>query len=419
MRPPWNLRRLDRRAVPHDAEEIRGFLLVRNEIQRLPFTLTHHRTLGVQRFFVVDNGSADGTIDYLLGEPDVHLFETSGPYQDARNGIDWVEMLLHVYGVGRWCLLLDADEQLVYPECESVRLPNFCSALEERGLNCLATVFIDLYADCPIADTHLGRARRPIDICRLFDAHGYYHFPASASHIPRIFGGPRARLFWPEIDLAAYARQIPSYIERAFDQAAYLTAHRDVASAIREGHLGSALQHFVQYGRFEPRSVTLHAVPEWPEHDYLALYSDVRQSVMDGTFASGLEHFVRYGQFEGRLLWKSGPPCVSQVPLLRYTDDMAVGIGRHVLAGGTWRRWDAVGGALLHFKLTGDLIPRGRSALDGSADIQASAWTVENQRYREVMERMPALTALAADSVPYRDPQQLVEVRIITPLSEL
>ena len=89
-----------------------------------------------------------------------------------------------------------------------------------------------------------------------------------------------------------------------------------MASEVREGRLESALQHFVQYGRFEPRSVTLHGVPEWPEHDYLALYPDVRQSVIDGTFASGLEHFVRYGQFEGRLLWKSGPPCISQVPLV-------------------------------------------------------------------------------------------------------
>ena len=163
-----------------------------------------------------------------------------------------------------------------------------------------------------------------------------------------------------------------------------------MASEIREGRLESALQHFVQYRAIRAAvGDAAVAVPEWPEHDYLALYSDVRQSVVDGTFASGLEHFVRYGQFEGRLLWKSGPPCISQVPLLRYDADMSVGIGRHVLAGGTWRRWDAVGGVLLHFKLTGDLVPRGRAALDGSAEIRASAWTLENQRYRELIDRTP------------------------------
>jgi glycosyltransferase involved in cell wall biosynthesis len=419
MPPRWDLRRLDSRAVPQHAAEIRAFLLVRNEIQRLPLMLTHHRTLGVHRFFVVDNGSVDGTLEYLRGEPDVHLFETSGSYQDARNGIDWIEMLLHVYGADTWCLLLDADEQLVYPECETVRLPEFCGALEERGLNCLVTSFVDMYGDRPIADTHLDHARPPIEICRFFDPHGYYHLPSSASLIPRMFGGPRARLFWPEIDLAAYARDVPCYIERAFDQTAYVTAHSDVAAEIREGRLESAVQHFSQYGRFERRSVTLRAVPEWPEHNYLALYPDVRQGIMDGTFSSGLDHFVRYGQFEGRLLWTSGPPCISQVPLLRYDHDVAVGIGRHVLAGGTWRRWDAVGGVLLHFKLTDALVPLGRSALDDPTGRQASTWTSENRRYREVIARIPTLTALAADSVAYRDPQQLVELGIITPLSAL
>jgi glycosyltransferase involved in cell wall biosynthesis len=419
MRPRSDLRRLDNRAAPPGAVEIRAFLLVRNEIQRLAATLAHHRALGVHRFFVIDNGSTDGTVDYLLGEPDVHVFATSGAYQIARNGIDWIELLLHAYGEDRWCLLLDADEHLVYPECETVRLPDFCRTLEDRGLNCLATSFVDLYADRPIADTHLSQARPPLDVCRFFDPRGYYHFPSSASQLPRIFGGPRARLFWPEIDLAAYASQIPSYVERAFDQAEYLTAHTDVASEVREGRLESALQHFAQYGRFELRSIVVQDVPEWPEDDYLALYPDVRQSVLQGTFASGLEHFIRHGQFEGRLLWKSGPPCVSQVPLLRYDRDMAVGIGRHVLAGGTWRRPDAVGGALLHFKLTSDLVSRGQEALDLSAAARPPAWTLENQRYRETLDRTPALTAMTGDSVPYRDPRQLVDVGIITALSEL
>jgi hypothetical protein len=400
-------------------DEVRAFMLVRNEIQLMPFTLAHHRALGVHRFFVLDNGSSDGTIDYLLAETDVHVYETSATYQDARNGIDWLELLLHVYGQNRWCLLLDADEHLVYPGCETVGLPEFCRALEERGLNCLATSFIDLYADVAIADTHLSPTRSPIEICPFFDSRGYHYFPFNASHVPSIFGGPRARLFWPEIDLTGYSTRIASFVERAFDQAAYLADHADVATEVREGRLQSALQHFVEYGQFEPRSVRVRDVPEWPEHDYLARYSDVRQSVSEGTFASGLEHFVRHGQFEGRLLWTSGPPRVSQVPLLRYDTDMSVDIGRHSVTGGTWRRRDAVGGALLHFKLTSDLVPRVERVLSECGSARESAWTLENRRYREVLERCPALSAMGLDSSSYRNAQQLVELGIITPLSEL
>jgi len=419
MRPATDLQRLDSRAVPDRTDEIRAFLLVRNEIQRLPFTLAHHRTLGVHRFLVIDNGSSDGTVDYLLAESDVHVFGTTVSYQATRNGTDWIEMLLHVYGKHCWCLLLDADEHLVYPECQSVGLPAFCITLEEHGLNCLATLFLDLYADCPIAETDFTSGRSPIETCRFFDSTGYHHFPSSASHIPRIYGGPRARLFWPEIDLAGYARQVPSYVERAFDQGAYLTQHADVASEVQAGRLKSGLQHFIRYGRLERRAVSLRPVPDWPEHLYCTLHPDVNEGVIRGTFASGLEHYVCHGQFEGRLFWNAGPPCMSQVPLLRWDTDMRLGVGRHDLLGGTWRRNDAVGGALLHFKLCADLARRADTIVEDPTSARESAWTLENQRYREGLRRNHKLSAIGPDSGSYRDAQQLVELGIITPLSEL
>src|SRR5262245_52390976 len=112
------LRRLDDRIVPEQRGEIRAVLVVRNELPRLPIVLGHHRRLGVQRFIVIDNASKDGSVDYLLGQPDVHVFRTHASYQEARNGIDWVEWVLNVYGSEGWNLVIDADERLVYPGCE-------------------------------------------------------------------------------------------------------------------------------------------------------------------------------------------------------------------------------------------------------------------------------------------------------------
>ena len=54
-----------------------AFLVVRNEILRIKHCLEHHRKLGVRKFFVVDNGSDDGTFSILRDQPDVILFETS------------------------------------------------------------------------------------------------------------------------------------------------------------------------------------------------------------------------------------------------------------------------------------------------------------------------------------------------------
>jgi hypothetical protein len=419
MRDAPNLKRLDGRSIPSGTYEIRAFISIRNEIDRLPFTLAHHRDLGVHRFLVIDNGSRDGTIDYLLAQPDVHVFTTTASYQQARNGIDWVEILLHFYGVDRWCLVLDADEHLVYPACESVGLPAFCLTLEERGLNCLATLFLDLYADRPIAETHFAREQSPLESCHFFDPAGYYPFPSSASHVPRIYGGPRARLFWPELDLAEYAERIPAYVERAFDEDAYLTQHPDVGAAVGAGRIASGLQHFLQFGQLERRAVSLRRVPDWPEDIYLALHPAVAQSVTEGTFSSGLEHYVRYGQFEGRLFWRTGPPCLSQIPLLRWAPQMRLGIGRHQLVGGTWRRNDAVGGAMLHFKLAADLVARADATVDDPAGTAESTWSLENQRYREALRTNPTLSAMTPESALYRDAQQLVELDIITALSDV
>ena len=46
------INRLNSRPIPNNKEEIRAFLVIRNEALRLPSTLRHHRSLGVHRFFV-------------------------------------------------------------------------------------------------------------------------------------------------------------------------------------------------------------------------------------------------------------------------------------------------------------------------------------------------------------------------------
>ena len=392
-------------------------MVVRDEIGRLPFTLAHHRALGVDRFFVVDNGSRDGTTDYLLAQPDVHVFSTRVSYLESRLGIDWIEALLARYGEDRWSLIIDGDEHFVYPDCEFFRLPAFCKALEAHGLDCLATVCVDLYADRPIADTVID-GRPLIETCPFFDEDGYYSFHVLGSSLPRLYGGPRGRLFWPELNLSQEAALGRAYIERAFDEDEYLSLFPDVRAAVADGTVRSGLDHFARFGRGEARRVSVRPVTDWPDETYLASNPDVLEAVRRGEFASGLQHYVAHGHFESRTIAGAKPPCLSLFPLVRWRAGMRFEVGRHRLNGTTWRRDDAVGGALLHFRLMADLSPRSDAVAD-RPDATGQAWNLENQRYRDVLRANPSLSAIGWSSVRYRDARQLLELKILADVPEL
>ncbi|KZY31971.1 hypothetical protein A3731_22865 [Roseovarius sp. HI0049] len=75
-------------AAPEIAPE--DILLVgclRNEMLRLPAFLEHYRGLGVDRFLLVDNGSGDGSREFLLAQEDVTVFHTSQSYAESECGI--------------------------------------------------------------------------------------------------------------------------------------------------------------------------------------------------------------------------------------------------------------------------------------------------------------------------------------------
>src|SRR5689334_2342449 len=76
-----SLVRVDKKPVPAGKNEIRLFVAARNERLRFPYFLKYYRELGVDRFFVIDNGSTDGTVPLLTAEPDVHVFRTDAAFR--------------------------------------------------------------------------------------------------------------------------------------------------------------------------------------------------------------------------------------------------------------------------------------------------------------------------------------------------
>jgi len=195
--------RTDTRAIGDDQNEIRVFMTVRDEILRLPRTFEHYRKIGVTRFFVVDNESTDGSKEFLLAQPDCHVFMTRNSYAESLYGVEWYNALLNEYGVNHWCLIVDADEWFVYPGYENRTLSDFAAYLDRSAAQGVFAFLLDMYGPGTIAESISEPQRSLLDACRYFDSeyewHRRSHVGAPCFPEYQVFGGPRFRLFFPNL----------------------------------------------------------------------------------------------------------------------------------------------------------------------------------------------------------------------------
>ena len=185
-------------ALPAARGEIRAFARCRNEALRLPAFLRHYRQLGVDRFFIVDNGSSDGSVDYLAAQTDVHLFHTGNRYGEANSGTAWLNALLAQFGVGCWCVTVDIDELLVYPGSEHAPLRTLTTYLDQHGFDAFACMLLDLYPAGPLKDCRYAPADNLVTASPYFDAGPYDRIAVSLSPGVLIRGGMRERVFYAE-----------------------------------------------------------------------------------------------------------------------------------------------------------------------------------------------------------------------------
>lgn len=193
------LSRMDQREISEGDQECRAFMVVRDEVLRLPYVLDYHRKLGIKRFLIVDNVSNDGTLDYLLSQPDCHVYSAPGSFAAANFGVDWLNQLIAWHGIDHWCLAIDADECLVYPQCERISLPRLCAYLESTETEGLFVVMLDMYSDRPIAETVYRRGTPFLETCPFYDKDYRFRRRHSLRPFPthEFIGGPRLRCFYP------------------------------------------------------------------------------------------------------------------------------------------------------------------------------------------------------------------------------
>jgi len=121
-------------------------LCVKNDRRRIEMLVEHYRRHGVGQFAFLDNGSTDGTLEWLLQQPDVDLYRTEKHYT-SFNKEAWINRLVSYYGFDRWYILTDSDELVTYDGIETHPFPDVLRYADRAGLSRIKALTLDMYTD--------------------------------------------------------------------------------------------------------------------------------------------------------------------------------------------------------------------------------------------------------------------------------
>ena len=196
----YQLTQKDNKDIDIKSSDILCCVTVRNESLRLPYFLKYYRDKGVDKFLIIDNNSTDETLNYLLQQPDVYTWHSPKSFNEVNFGSAWFEVLLSQYGINHWCLTVDTDELLYYPDCETKTIRDLCELLDSKQKRVFTGILLDMYSDKPIVETTYEQGEDFRQVCLYFDRQFYHRQQYWSPYENQVFvwGGARERLFGKE-----------------------------------------------------------------------------------------------------------------------------------------------------------------------------------------------------------------------------
>jgi len=200
-----HLKKIDHHVIPNNPDEVRLFTMMRNEALRLPYFLDYYFNKGVDRIFIIDNGSTDDSLSIALQRDNVHVFRT---FESFKNYSNWLEILLDKYGINHWCVAVDLDEIFFYPYAETKSIKDLIHSLEQKKDTAVRCVFLDMYSKQAIIKNTYKPHDNPLLTCPYFDSHiekseVYWTNQRTLKkyRVTRFLGNMRKRVFRTKVNL--------------------------------------------------------------------------------------------------------------------------------------------------------------------------------------------------------------------------
>ncbi len=165
---------------------------VKDDLARVHAVYEHHKSIGIKHFAFVDNGSTDGTLEYLLSLTDVDVYQTHEPYH-AGTKAAWTRKVQNCYGFNRWYLIVDSDELFSYVGMERHSINDLVAYAEQRGTKRVWGLLLDMYPKTAFFGEEQADESNFLEQYCYFDADSYYVLNDYKG--PVMHGGPRSRLF--------------------------------------------------------------------------------------------------------------------------------------------------------------------------------------------------------------------------------
>lgn len=174
-------------------------LCVKDDLSRIQMLVHHYRSIGVQRFAILDNNSSDGTFEWLFEQQDIDLYRCASPYGNlVKEG--WINRIISYYGFDRWYIVTDSDELIVYEGIEQHNIDEVITFAERNDIKRIQGLTLDAYSDSGL----YGSSDNIRDDYCWIDSDGYYDdiWTVGKTQIVRYYGGPRYRVMGSKVVLS-------------------------------------------------------------------------------------------------------------------------------------------------------------------------------------------------------------------------